>query len=304
VANFSKFDKQNGKQIKMQTPAIKGELVVGEGDRRAWGWASTTVRASPEEILAYVWDVNKRSGRYSDDLEKALDEDGNHNQLAYVKKEVAVVKNRDFATRGVWRRVGDGKFVYVSAPAKNGRAPVEDAVRAEFNSAMKLYGAGLNETKLEYLIQPNWGGKVPIWLSNMYVVSNLSYVSEIQEHFQSVRGLQVWDEADGRALAEILVAKSGDKKAEARVMEAFEKSKGLRELGERHDWLPILLTKVVANKLRPAGDSKVKLCNMSVKDAKVIGGALAPSIATNLTAPAAVDEWLLHYPAMGELERE
>jgi hypothetical protein len=60
----------------------------------------------------------------------------------------------------------------------------------------------------------------------------------------------------------------------------------------------------VENKLRPAGDSKAKLCNMSAKEAKVIGGALASCIAANLTAPAAVDEWMLRYPAMGELERE
>jgi hypothetical protein len=66
----------------------------------------------------------------------------------------------------------------------------------------------------------------------------------------------------------------------------------------------VLLAKVVANKLRPAGDSKTKLCNMSVKQANIIGGALASCIAANLTAPAAVDEWMLRYPAMGELDRE
>ena len=84
----------------------------------------------------------------------------------------------------------------------------------------------------------------------------------------------------------------------------MEKHKGLRELGEKHDWFKVLLTKIVENKLRPAGDSKAKLCNMSAKQARVIGGALASCIAANLTAPAAVDEWILRYPAMGELERE
>jgi hypothetical protein len=84
----------------------------------------------------------------------------------------------------------------------------------------------------------------------------------------------------------------------------MEKQKGLKELGEKWEWFEVLLTKVVANKLRPAGDSKAKLCNMSEKQAKVIGGALASCIAANLTASAAVDEWILRYPAMRELERE
>jgi hypothetical protein len=43
---------------------------------------------------------------------------------------------------------------------------------------------------------------------------------------------------------------------------------------------------------------------MTVKQANVIGRALASSIASNLTAPAAVDEWILRYPAMKEMERE
>ena len=83
-----------------------------------------------------------------------------------------------------------------------------------------------------------------------------------------------------------------------------EKQKGLKEMGEKYEWFEVLLAKVVANKLWPAGDSKAKLYNTSLKQANIIGGALASCIAANLTAPAAVDEWMLRYPAMGELDRE
>jgi hypothetical protein len=124
--------------------------------------------------------------------------------------------------------------------------------------------------------------------------------------------LEEWDEKDGEATAEVLVAKSkaekhhkkGETRVEARVRGLMETHKGLRELKEKYEWFEVVLAKVVANKLRPAGDSKAKLCNMSEKEARVIGGALASCIAANLTAPAAVDEWMLRYPAMGELERE
>jgi hypothetical protein len=142
--------------------------------------------------------------------------------------------------------------------------------------------------------------------------SNLENVSRVRKHLQALRGLQDWDAKDGEAVGEVLVTKTDvekrHKKVEtrvgARVKELMGKQKGLEELGQKHEWFGVLLKKVVANKLRPAGDSQAKLCNMSAKQAKVIGGALASCIAANLTAPAAVDEWILRYPAMRELERE
>jgi hypothetical protein len=145
-----------------------------------------------------------------------------------------------------------------------------------------------------------------------WVSSQLTAVTLAQEHFLSLRSLGELDEEDGKAVGNVMLNRTraemnpgkGETRVEARVRAAMEKQKGLKELAEKHEWIEVLLAKVVANKLRPAGDSKAKLCNMSVKEARVIGGALASCIAANLTAPAAVDEWILRYPAMGELERE
>jgi hypothetical protein len=142
--------------------------------------------------------------------------------------------------------------------------------------------------------------------------SNLAWVTEIQQYFGGLRGLEEWDAKDGEVVGGVLVPKTdaerrhekGETKVEARLRELMVKQKGLKELGEKYEWFKVLLTKIVENKLRPAGDSKAKLCSMSAKQANVIGGALASCIAANLTAPAAVDEWILRYPAMGELERE
>jgi hypothetical protein len=147
---------------------------------------------------------------------------------------------------------------------------------------------------------------------NHYVVKNLSLTYRIWSHFQARKGLGDWGEDDGKSTAEILVVKTDEEKqhgkgetnVEARVRAMMETHAGLKELGEKYEWFEALLAKVIANKLRPAGDSKAKLCNMSVKEARVIGRALASCIAANLTAPAAVDEWILRYPAMGELDRE
>jgi hypothetical protein len=65
-----------------------------------------------------------------------------------------------------------------------------------------------------------------------------------------------------------------------------------------------MLAKVARNQLRLAGDTNMKLCNITGEDARLVGAALASSIATNLTAEASVDEWINRFPMLGELEKE
>jgi hypothetical protein len=254
-----------------------------------------------------------RSCRPADDLERCVDDaPSNHNKLVYVKKEVATIRNRDFLARFVWR-AHDGTSVVVSTSEESQtRGEIPGVVRATYPSTMKIKRVGDSMVRLEYVIQPDFGGHVPAWAMARYMGSNLGYVTEIKDHFQSLRGLELWGEEDGEAVGEVLVTKTdaemqhgkGESRVEARVRELMGKQRGLKELGQKHEWFEVLLAKVVANKLRPAGDSQAKICNMSVKEANVIGGALASCIAANLTAPAAVDEWILRYPAMGELERD
>jgi hypothetical protein len=236
-----------------------------------------------------------------------------HNTELYIQFEGGFgIEGRDFLNRQIWRKTSDDTFVVVAAPMESEDHPLLDAVvRGRFPLAMKLRGEG-EKTTVEYVIQIDFGGRVPALVTYLYMKASLAYVTGMQESVLARRGLEEWDESDGEATAEMLVVKAdaekhhrkGETGVEARVRAMMENHKGLKELGEKHEWFEVLLKKVVANKLRPAGDSRAKLCNMSEKEANVIGEALASCIAANLTAPAAVDEWMLRYPAMGELERE
>ena len=201
----------------------------------------------------------------------------------------------------------------VTSPEETQQRPAEEGVvRASYPSTLKIKPLGNDSSRLEYVIHPDAGGAVPAWVMNLVIGKSLARVIQTQEYFQAGRRLAEWMEEDGRCTGEFCLMKTkeeklhgkGETRVEARVRGLMTKHKGLKELGEKHEWFAVLLTKIVENKLRPAGDSKAKLCNMSEKEAKVIGGALASCIAANLTAPAAVDEWILRYPAMGELERE
>ncbi|GMI38047.1 hypothetical protein TeGR_g2496 [Tetraparma gracilis] len=307
------FEQQKSKKLEMATPTTQAKMAFKDGQSHAYGWSTAVVRASPAQVLAYTWDFTKRSSIYEDDLEKTVDEDGEHNKLTYIKKKIPdPFSNRDFHTRSVWRKRGEG-YTLVSAPELGDTHPItSDVVRGKYPSMLIISSTSNGFVKLEYVIQPEISGSVPLWLALSGMGSSLAYVTEIQDYFQALRGLEIWRYEDGEAIGEVLVTKTdaekqhgkGETRAEARVRAMMEKQKGLKELGQKHEWFEALLAKVVANKLRPAGDSKAKLCNMSAKEANVIGGALASCIAANLTAPAAVDEWILRYPAMGELEQE
>jgi hypothetical protein len=266
-------------------------------------------------VLAFLWDVHRRSAAKKDTLRKSTEKVSGHHQLVYVRKAAPnPLTDRDYLGDFIWRKI-DGGFVLVNADGHSPRhLPNDDCVRASYPSALKIKQMGDDpyRTKLEYVIQPDFGGNFPAWATKYYVGYNLARVTAIQEHFQGLRGLGELGVEDGVALGSVLTTKSkaekhhgkGETRVEARMKELIGTQKGLKELGQKHEWFEVLLAKVVANKLRPAGDSKTKLCNMSVKEANIIGGALASCIAANLTAHAAVDEWIRRYPAMWELERE
>ncbi|GMI57913.1 hypothetical protein TeGR_g6018 [Tetraparma gracilis] len=105
---FKAFDGLKSKNVVMRSPQTKGKVAYKKGDSRAWGWCTATVRASPEEVLAHVWDTKARNKARPDDLEKEIDEKPNdHNQLVFNKKQTpAVIANRDFLGRAVWKKEG------------------------------------------------------------------------------------------------------------------------------------------------------------------------------------------------------
>ena len=85
--------------------------------------------------------------------------------------------------------------------------------------------------------------------------------------------------------------------------ELFTKYRGLGDIARKYPFFKPLMSRVVRNTLKPAGDVKSKLCSVSLKEGETIGRGLAMAMATNLTAEAGVDEWILKHRSLGELDR-
>ena len=325
--HFSDFQEMKAKSLKMASALTTAKIAYKSGDRHAWGYSKTTVRARPEEVLAFLWDTMRRSAQREDDLEKSVEEQVNgHNMLLYNKKRTPkIISDRDFLGRIVWKKEGDG-FLLVTSPVESEARPITDSVgrrgsrrrssvksvvRGEYLSAMRINRKIDKDTTLEYVIHPDAGGSIPSFVANRWMSKSVAKVTEIQEFFQAQRGLEEWDADDARAIGEAMCIKTkaethlekGENKQSARMRELFKKYLSLSEMGRMYEFFESMITRVVENKLWTAGDVKSKLCSVSAKEGRKIGAGLAMALASNLTAEAAVDEWILKHRSLGELDR-
>ena len=306
---FTLFEGEKAKTLKMVSPLTSAKIAFKTGDSHAWGWSSTVVRASPEEILAHMWDTLARSKRRKDDLEKTIEETLNgHNQLVYNKKRTPkIICDREFLGRMVWKKVGDGSYVVVSKEEESEKRPrlenVDGTVREKYPSAMKIEGPNEKETKVTYIIHPDAGGALPSWLMNHYIGSNLRKVTEVQEYFQELRTLNEYDEKDGRALGMRLMHPGGSKRRKARekVSEIVERHAGLKELTKEFPWLAGMLEEIVEMKLHRNISVGTKLDCLSEREARRIGKSLIPALRARKTAEAGVYQWKKQNRSMEEL---
>jgi hypothetical protein len=52
VVRLRVFEARNAKELKMDSPSTKAKIAFEKGDGHAWGFAKSTVRASPTQVRA------------------------------------------------------------------------------------------------------------------------------------------------------------------------------------------------------------------------------------------------------------
>ena len=125
--------------------------------------------------------------------------------------------------------------------------------------------------------------------------------------FASVRPTADYEEGDGKELGLLIFyrlhplrRREDELRSEINVL--VGQITVLREAKAQHEWLDELLFYIIRNKLRPLASCKVKLANITREDAAKLGGALASLLVYNVTAVAAVDEWIVTTPALTEMD--
>ncbi|GMI29995.1 hypothetical protein TeGR_g13866, partial [Tetraparma gracilis] len=172
------FERMKTKNLKTESPSTEAEVAFEDNDSHAWGRATTTVRAEPTEVLAYALDYLKRSDDGVNRVEKSMKVVNDHNRELYARYKSSLISSRDFYSRQLWRKETDGSFILVATPMESEEHPkLPDVVRGRFPLVMKLVEEG-EGTKVEYLIQIDFGGSVPAQVTNSYMGRSLTPMME------------------------------------------------------------------------------------------------------------------------------
>ncbi|GMI22407.1 hypothetical protein TeGR_g5792, partial [Tetraparma gracilis] len=218
---FKAFDGLKSKDVDMRTPLTKGKVAHKKGDSGAWGWSTTTVRTSPEEAIAYLWDVKSRASIDHAILEREVDESPNgHNQLVYKKVRIAsLITDRDFLSRMVWKKEGSGYLVVMTYPdEKNKKTPSEAVAHI-----VKLH-KGLSQLSREYpwivaFLEDAVHGRLSMAQA---VPTKLDCVSEAEARQM------------GKSLSKALRAR---KTADAAVLQWKKQNPSMEALFEKYPWV-------------------------------------------------------------------
>ncbi|GMI30122.1 hypothetical protein TeGR_g9758 [Tetraparma gracilis] len=293
-----------------------------EGSSSAILRASTIVDAPIAEVAA--WEMAKMSRENQKEhvafggLDRNLKKINDHQNIYHVVYDLSIPTflPRQWVTMVVWKWAAGKEELTVVADSVEHDAFSErkEYLRASgadmFKYKQEVDMGEIPQTKVTWTLQMDLGGRIPKWVQDRQVVDFLMYLSAMRKCFD--RSADIDAASNLRLVAMIESHDDPYTEKEEEILRTgvshismFEGLKG-KELKMASPSTKAKVAYQEGNSFAfgPAGDSKAKLCNVSTKEAKVIGGALASCIAANLTAPAAVDEWILRYPAMGELERE
>ena len=183
-------------------------------------------------------------------------------------------------------------------------------LRGKYVSVTRLTEIKRNKlTRMETLTAMRLGGFLPDALvKNLIIPQALIRCAEAAQFFSNLKPKDECSADDGKATGMHLMDKMyqhrGRHSTPLIVGRFSFQNRMLREINEEYPWFNTMMVAVLNNKLRPAKHMVKPLNKMTNNDSKLMGTCLAASLAINLTGEAAVDEWVLRFPALGQLSEQ
>jgi hypothetical protein len=178
---FAVFDASSAgaKQLKHSATVMYSETKLDEATHHLFGRAAAMVRATPQEIAAYILNydsrhIQSRPGAHF--RAEVLQHVNAYCTIVFHRSRAPCISDRTFLTSLVAKREADDPrtYVVVCLPiARHDRIAPKDekgAVRAENCRAFKLTEVAAGITKLEYTCSLNLGGSIPQAITNKVIV--------------------------------------------------------------------------------------------------------------------------------------
>ena len=269
-----------------------------------------TVRASLEDAAAYLFDYRSRANRAFGDFKRTA-----VSQKEKEKGNFELLISRSVMLEGTyWNSQQECMF---SSVMKLHRIDVDTIViltdtarpkgerksRKIFSfrlstlgktdgferAAVRLVRISAMETRVEVVTELDFGMPVGRVIAKNEIKRELGGYKAMTSYFLNLLSgdrLHEVNEKDGIALGALIYEGGRDI-----VKETISNCAVLNSLQGEFPWFEVMIEEVLRNKLRPAAqaiDTKAECLSMA--EARKIGGSLAISLATNITAAAGVDE--------------
>jgi hypothetical protein len=191
-------------------------------------------------------------------------------------------------------------------------APAEpNVVRARMLRAYRIVETAPGVCKLSVTTQMDVRGSIPRKVNTAFMAPALSVTPlNTIRFFVHVKDPAGTEAADAKVLGQLLVldmdevrGKRDGQPLEVKLRTFVDRTAVLRDAREVVPWIETLLKEVLRNRLRAPKGSMKALAEFTEEDARKAGKGFANALVANATAEAAVDEWVMTYPALRELEQ-
>ena len=287
-----------------------------------WGKAETSVHASLDDILAFLWNFDSFARAKASDLEKVVIEDENlHHIIQYECTKGTHIGHYSLRPREkiqslIWMRSNNGKSVVLTGTPTNNYSfqptnRIRGKVRVNMPFVFKLEQRAQGRVRLLYCVHLGKNETLPIKILEERIKINLNLCVRVQQYFEELQPLANLDVQNGENIGHALCMRRklergrggwGGNHISVSVNHVMKDFYAFQELAELYPWFRSLLEGILDNNIYlfpPEID--LKLMNLSNIEAKIIGQKLAKSLKQRKTAEVGVDQWMVQHPAMVEL---
>ncbi|GMH82211.1 hypothetical protein TrST_g11683 [Triparma strigata] len=279
--------------------------------KQRWGKVVTRIRASPEQVLAYLLVNNSRCRMSREDLEKEMKVLKDHRRYTFHRFKTGAVF--DLFSLLLWKEDEEemGDYTVCSVPSKEALRELSELSTSnklhkstkliELAEYYKIQAEG-NETLVTHLLTiPDSHWHVPVSELQFFMRTLPQKSIYFWRHTYA---LHEWEELDGVFFGKLLMYTHAVKSSN--LADLWQGTESLKVLGERYPWLESFVGVLCENKLlghlSRSLPLKSNLDSITPQEGKVLGARFAPHLAMNLVPSAAVDEYILTYESLQELE--
>jgi hypothetical protein len=294
-----------------------------------WGKSLIMVKASLEETMAFLWDIESRANcRSGSHIQRFVSESkGDFDVLVTTKERIqrkgqgplykeTPSNMRMFRTmkgelgitltsnefRGIEKK-GLGQMI--SARISKLTSMLKET--SQVNEAINIKATMLEKkkTKLEFVSNVQIEGRPTKAAKLLAIKNSLRQSVDTAFYFSNLLSKSKATDEDGLLFAEkFLDELRNSKTTKVEAVNTFiESNTALKELAQEFLFIEPMLCALVMNNLHSIERVETKAECTGRSGGRSIGRSLAISLATNLTASAGVDEWIHQFPALQEVDK-